>query len=117
MKRSFLPVLASGLLALASCGDANKSTTAENGTAGDSAMTSPAGSDTASAATPAGADSSAVFAKQMAMNPNGSTAPHKDDKEFMMSAAHSDQNEIQQSKMALPKGVAGMTKEMANIKI
>ena len=33
----------------------------------------------------------------------------------MMSAAHSDQNEIQQSKMALPKGVAGMTKEMANI--
>ena len=40
-----------------------------------------------------------------------------DANEFMMSAAHSDQNEIQQSKMALPKGVAGMTKEMANIKI
>ena len=45
---------------------------------------------------------------------NGPTAPHKDDKEFMMSAAHSDQNEIQQSKMALAKGVTGMTKEMAN---
>ena len=38
-----------------------------------------------------------------------------DANEFMMSAAHSDQNEIQQSWMALTKGVAGMTKEMANI--
>ena len=35
----------------------------------------------------------------------------------MLSAAHSNQNEIQQSKMARTKGVAGMTKEMANIKI
>ena len=31
----------------------------------------------------------------------------------MMSAAHSDQNEIQQSKMALTKGVAGMTKKLS----
>ena len=35
----------------------------------------------------------------------------------MMSAAHSDQNEIQQGKMTLTKGVAGMTEEMVNIKI
>lgn len=47
-------------------------------------------------------------------DPNGPTAPHKDDKEFMMSAAHSDQNEIQQSKMALAKGVTGMAKTMAD---
>ena len=32
----------------------------------------------------------------------------------MMSAAHSDQNEIQQSKLALAKGVTGMAREMAN---
>jgi putative membrane protein len=32
----------------------------------------------------------------------------------MMTAAHSDQNEIQQSKMALAKGVTGMAKDMAN---
>lgn len=47
-------------------------------------------------------------------DPNGPTAPHKDDKEFLMTAAHSDQNEIQQSKMALSKGVTGMAKDMAN---
>jgi putative membrane protein len=46
-------------------------------------------------------------------DPNGPTAPHADDKEFMMSAAHSDQNEIQFSKMALAKGVTGMTKTFA----
>ncbi|GAC1377381.1 MAG: hypothetical protein NVSMB30_24200 [Hymenobacter sp.] len=59
--------------------------------------------------------SDAAGASKMAMgDPNGPTAPHKDDKEFMMSAAHSDQNEIQQSKLALAKGVTGMAKEMAN---
>jgi putative membrane protein len=47
-------------------------------------------------------------------DPNGPTAPHATDKEFMMTAAHSDQNEIQQSKMALAKGVTGMAKDMAN---
>jgi putative membrane protein len=47
-------------------------------------------------------------------DPNGPTGPHANDKEFMMTAAHSDQNEIQQSKMALAKGVTGMAKDMAN---
>ena len=45
---------------------------------------------------------------------NGPAASHKDDKEFIMSAAHSDQNEIQQSKLALAKGVISMAREMAN---
>jgi putative membrane protein len=47
-------------------------------------------------------------------DPNGPTAPHADDAEFMKSAAHSDQNEIQLSKMALAKGVTGMTQTFAN---
>ena len=50
----------------------------------------------------------------MAAGVNGPTAPHADDKEFMMSAAHSDQNEIQLSKMALSKGVTGDAKMLAN---
>lgn len=105
-------MLATGLLTLAACGE-NKTTTTET--------TTPAVSDTTAAAKTgdamsAPADSSAKADNgNMAMgDPNGPTAPHKDDKEFMMSAAHSDQNEIQQSKMALAKGVTGMAKEMAN---
>ncbi|MBF9224214.1 DUF4142 domain-containing protein [Hymenobacter ruricola] len=132
MKRSFFPLLTMGLLTLASCGD-NKSATAENGNASDNTMTSSAtGGDTVSATMPAGSenpenqpgnagsaktmgDSSATGSGGMAMgDPNGPTGPHKDDKEFMMTAAHSDQNEIQQSKMALAKGVTGMAKDMAN---
>ncbi|GAB3315922.1 hypothetical protein GCM10027511_26760 [Hymenobacter humi] len=127
MKRSFFPLLATGLLTLASCGDSNKSTTAENGNASDNTMTSSAtGGDTVSTTMPAGSENPAnqpgaagsaqgTTSGAAAMgDPNGPTAPHKDDKEFMMSAAHSDQNEIQQSKMALAKGVTGMTKDMAN---
>lgn len=143
MKRSFLPLLATSLLALASCGD-NKTTSAENGNASDNTMTSSAtGGDTVSATMPAGSENpenqpqSAGTAQGTGGNgaakgmndgnadanggagmaqgdPNGPTGPHKDDKEFMMTAAHSDQNEIQQSKMALAKGVTGMAKEMAN---
>ncbi|GAA4051566.1 hypothetical protein GCM10022409_43000 [Hymenobacter glaciei] len=108
MKRTLLPLLASGLLALTSCGDGSK--TAENGAATDSNManTPAAGADTAST-------SDAMSGSGTAMgDANGPTGPHKDDNEFMMTAAHSDQNEIQQSKMALAKGVTGMAKEMAN---
>ena len=107
MKRTFLPLLASGLLAFTSCGDANK--TADSGMANTPA----AGVDTASAGTMSG--DTTTMGSGMAMgDANGPTGPHKDDKEFMMTAAHSDQNEIQQSKMALAKGVTGMAKEMAN---
>ncbi|MFC6225691.1 DUF4142 domain-containing protein [Hymenobacter artigasi] len=112
MKSTFLPLLAAGLLALTSCGDANK--TADNGTATDSNManTPAAGADTTGAMA---GDGSAMSNGNTAMgDANGPTGPHKDDNEFMMTAAHSDQNEIQQSKMALAKGVTGMAKEMAN---
>ena len=130
MKRTLFPLLATGLLSLASCGD-NKSKSAENGNASDNTMTSSAtGGDTVSTTMPAGSENpenqpgmagsaktgnGSMAGNNMTMgDPNGPTAPHKDDKEFMMSAAHSDQNEIQQSKMALAKGVTGMAKEMAN---
>ena len=128
MKRTLLPLLATGLLALASCGsDANKDATAQGGNASDNTMTSSAtGGDTVSATMPAGAENpenQPGMAGSAQTNdgdnttmgdPNGPTAPHKDDNEFMMSAAHSDQNEIQQSKMALAKGVTGMAREVAN---
>jgi len=47
----------------------------------------------------------------------GPTAPHSTDPEFMQSAAASDQNEIQLSKLALEKGVTGMVKDHANMMI
>lgn len=108
MKYFLLPLLATGLLTLASCGDSNKTTTVEGGLATDSTATSVAGADTASDGSVAGNTAN------MAMgDPDGPTAPHATDAEFMISAAHSDQNEIQQSKIALAKGVTGMAKEMA----
>jgi len=110
MLRSSLPLLAPSLLALSSC---NSSTTTDANTA---STTGAATTDSAAtAAAPAAGDNGAMAAQGGAgkADPNGPTAPHADDKEFMMSAAHSDQNEIQFSKMALAKGVTGMTKTYA----
>ncbi|MDJ0366218.1 DUF4142 domain-containing protein [Hymenobacter sp. H14-R3] len=108
MFRSTLPLLGACLLALSSCGSSTDtaSTTTTPGAAADS-PTAPMGAPAA--------DSSATAMAPMAgkADPNGPTAPHADDKEFMMSAAHSDQNEMQFSKMALAKGVTGMTKTYA----
>ena len=110
MKIAFLPLLATSLLTLAACGDANKTAA---GTDSNMANTPGAGADTAS--TGMMRDSSAAAGSSTAMgDANGPTAPHATDKEFMESAAHSDQNEIQQSTMALSKGVTGMAREMAN---
>ncbi|OGX88026.1 hypothetical protein BEN48_10510 [Hymenobacter glacialis] len=67
------------------------------------------GSDSMTTAMPEGAGDAMGMG-----DPNGPTGPHKNDNEFMMTAAHSDQNEIQQSKMALAKGVTGPAKEMAD---
>lgn len=116
MKRTLLPLLAAGLLALTSCGDANKTADSGTGSGTDSNManTPAAGADTATAGRDSMGDSSAYSNGTAMGDANGPTGPHKDDNEFMMTAAHSDQNEIQQSKMALAKGVTGMAKEMAN---
>jgi putative membrane protein len=101
VRTSLLPLLASAT---------------ESSTDSNMANTPAAGADTTGAGSMS--DSSAMGGSMSggaAMgDPNGPTGPHKDDNEFMMTAAHSDQNEIQQSKMALAKGVTGMAKEMAD---
>jgi putative membrane protein len=117
MKRLTLSLFAASLLALNACsttdtktGDTNATgSTAPEATATDAASTT-AGADTSKmgAMAPAGATAAA------APDPSGPTAPHADDAEFMKSAAHSDQNEIQLSKMALAKGVSGEAKTLAN---
>jgi len=108
MVRSSLPLFAiMGTLSLAACGDANKAT--ETTATTDTKMANtPATAADAAAPDKMTGDSAAMG------DANRPTGPHKDDKEFMMTAAHSDQNEVQQSKMALAKGVTGMAKEMAN---
>jgi putative membrane protein len=119
MKRLTLSLFAASLLALNACStsDTNATNTSATGstnaevTSTDSAtMTAAPATDTSkmSAMSPAGA------AGQGAPDPKGPTAPHANDAEFMMSAAHSDQNEIQLSKMALTKGVSGEAKTLAN---
>ena len=111
MLRTSLPLFAACLLALSSCSSSSdtSTTTADNATSTDSsamASTTPAAGDSSAMAMQAGGTGKA--------DPNGPTGPHANDTEFMMTAAHSDQNEIQQSKMALAKGVTGMAKDMAN---
>ncbi|QIX61636.1 DUF4142 domain-containing protein [Hymenobacter lutimineralis] len=114
-----LPLVA--LLALnTSCGDANNRT---DGTAGEAV------SDMDKAAEDGGVQADATVIDNNA-GPTvtadtdsagaaaaGPTAPHSTDPEFMQSAAHSDQNEIQLSKLALEKGVTGMVKDHANMMI
>ncbi|MCB2409215.1 DUF4142 domain-containing protein [Hymenobacter lucidus] len=119
MKRISMSLLCASLMTLAAC-SSNNSTASEAGdtgnntTAGDSmATTMPedataAGSAAATGTAPADMNANAA---------GGPTAPHSTDPEFMQSAAHSDQNEIQLSKLALEKGVTGAVKEHANMMI
>ena len=114
MKRLILPLLGAGLLALNACSGTDKSTATDTASTGTSdAAGAPASVDTTNTAT---TTASADTAQQgaMAASVNGPTAPHANDTEFMQSAAHSDQNEIQLSKMALSKGVSGDAKALAN---
>ena len=116
MKSLTLSLFAASLLALNAC------STSETNSADTSATgsTTPEATTTDSASMTASTDTSKMDAMaggataQAAPDPSGPTAPHADDKEFMMSAAHSDQNEIQLSKMALTKGVSDDAKALAN---
>ena len=116
MKSLTLSLFAASLLALNAC------STSETNSADTSATssTTPEATTTDSASMTASTDTSKMGAMaggataQAAPDPSGPTAPHADDKEFMMSAAHSDQNEIQLSKMALTKGVSDDAKALAN---
>jgi putative membrane protein len=130
MKKLVLPALfCAALLAGTSACTDNKTqadnTATANNTASDNAMRN--GTDGSANATNDGdttgmGDTATDRTAPMGMNgnsadPNGPTAPHKDDPEFMKSAAHSDQNEIQLSKLVLAKGVTGMAKDHANMMI
>lgn len=112
MKRAFLPLLTASLLTLASCGTATDTNTAsKSGMTTDSATTTTPAMAANPDNQPADAGSAPTMGKA---DPNGPTAPHANDAEFMMTAAHSDQNEMQLSKLALSKGVSGKAQEFAN---
>lgn len=120
MLRASLPLFAACLLALSSCSSSSdtNTTTTDNATSTSTSATDSSASASATT-TPTAGDSSSAMNMPAAggtgkADPNGPTGPHANDAEFMMTAAHSDQNEIQQSKMALAKGVTGMAKDMAN---
>ena len=116
MNRFFLPLLGAALLALPAC-----NSTSDTKGQGFGQDTKP-GTTTEQPATvmpdgaqdptnmPAAAGSAPTKGQP---DPNGPTAPHADDAQFMKSAAHSDQNEMQLSKLALEKGVTGDTKAFA----
>ena len=122
MKRLILPLLGAGFLALNACSTTDSTTattdaaagTTASADAGASAATTTDTANTAMTTSPRDSSSAMQGGGMAKADPNGPTAPHADDKEFMMSAAHSDQNEIQLSKMALTKGVSAEAKALAN---
>jgi putative membrane protein len=122
MNRLLLPLLGASFLALNACSTTDSTSSTTEGAAGTTATTdagasAPATVDSTNTATATASSDSSSAMQGGAMakaDPNGPTAPHADDKEFMMSAAHSDQNEIQLSKMALSKGVSAEAKALAN---
>jgi putative membrane protein len=133
MKRTIMSLFCAGmLLATSACSNEKTATTdtptdseEAGGNAGDNYMNAATDGDSATATMPSdtsAASSAANAGTDPGMNangadPNGPTAPHKDDPEFMKSAAHSDQNEIQLSRLVLEKGVTGMAKDHANMMI
>ncbi|AMR28179.1 hypothetical protein A0257_14520 [Hymenobacter psoromatis] len=116
MSRFLLPLLGAALLALPACN--SKSDTKGQGF---SEVTKPGtGTETPAATMPDGAEKPTDMPAAVGSSPTkgqpdpfGPTAPHANDAQFMQSAAHSDQNEMQLSKMALAKGVTGDTKAFA----
>lgn len=118
MKAFLSPLLGASLLLATACGsnDNAASTTTEKG--GTMASTSDSSASMAADSSRMGgagmADSSKMAGASAMADPNGPTAPHATDAEFMQSAAHSDQNEIQLSKLALSKGVSAPVQALAN---
>ena len=112
MKRLFFPLLGVALT-LGACGN-DKTTETTTTTEATNVPSEENAAPAMSADSADGMKADATAPAAGMADPNGPTAPHATDAEFLMSAAHSDQNEIQQSKMALAKGVTGMAKEMAD---
>jgi putative membrane protein len=118
MKRLLFSATCLGLLTLGACNKSADTTSTEADTAVGSAPTnSDAMDSTAANSSLPGDVATAAASGNAAADPNGPTAPHTDDPTFMMSAAHSDQNEIQLSKLALEKGATGMAQQHATMMI
>ncbi|UYZ62058.1 DUF4142 domain-containing protein [Hymenobacter weizhouensis] len=119
MKRIILSVACLGLLSLGACNTSNTdtagATTATDTSSGRGNGTPDAAETSGTSSTAAATDATTPSAANT--DDQGPTAPHSTDEEFMKSAAHSDQNEIQLSKLALEKGVTGMAKDHANMMI
>ena len=116
MNRFLLPLLGAALLALPACNSTSDTKgqgfgqdTKPGTTTEEPAAVMPDGAQDPTNM-PAAAGSAPANGRP---DPNGPTAPHADDAQFMQSAAHSDQNEMQLSKLALAKGVTGDTKAFA----
>jgi len=117
MNRLTLSLFAASLLALGACSTTDTKTGDTSTSATGSTAPKASATDSASMAggtNAAGTGAMASADAPAAPDPNGPTAPHADDAEFMKSAAHSDQNEIQLSKMALTKDVTGEAKALAD---
>ncbi|GAA4378975.1 DUF4142 domain-containing protein [Hymenobacter koreensis] len=122
MKKLFLPaLLAAALLGgTSACTDnkgSNPDVTSTEGNNADDNYMGGATNGSTNAMTDGDTTGSMAAANAMPANDPNAVGPHKDDPEFMKTAAHSDQNEIQLSRMALEKGVSGMAKEHANMMI
>ncbi|MCB2380034.1 DUF4142 domain-containing protein [Hymenobacter sp. BT635] len=131
MKRITMSLLCASLMSLGACSNDSTTTTTDGttnseeagGNAGDNYMNAATNGDSSTTSMPADASAAGSAAAtgtapaDMNANSSGATAPHSTDPEFMMSAAHSDQNEIQLSKLVLSKGATGMTKQHADMMI
>lgn len=118
MKTFFLPLASASLLLFSACGSNNTATSTPAETGGNMSTTKDSSSVMAADSSKMNGagmgDTSKMTGGSAMADPNGPTAPHANDTEFMQSAAHSDQNEIQFSKMALAKGVSAPIKAYAN---
>ncbi|MDF7812756.1 DUF4142 domain-containing protein [Hymenobacter sp. YC55] len=120
MKRFLFSASCLGLLALGSCSQSadTNATTADSATGSAPTNTEAGAMDSSATGGMSGDSASAGAVGGGAMaDPNGPTAPHTDDPTFMKSAAHSDQNEMQLSKLVLEKGATGMAKTHADMMI
>jgi len=118
MKRILFSAACLGLLSLGSCNSSSDTTSTSADTADTAVGSAPTDNNAGAMDSTAGGmgDTTAAGAGAMA-DPSGPTAPHSDDPTFMKSAAHSDQNEIQLSKLVLEKGATGMAKTHADMMI
>jgi len=114
MKRILFSAACLSLLTLGGCSQSADTATTADATAGSAPVNSDQNGAMNNTAAGGMGDSAGMGAMA---DPNGPTAPHTDDPTFMKSAAHSDQNEMQLSKLVLEKGATGMAKTHADMMI